>query len=143
MDSLIKTLHRDFFNLPLISSMHPVFDTGTDDMFRRPSGMPSPDIVNFNDRMEISIPAAGYTKDLINVQITDGMLCIDAQKNKEYYGEDEKHFIQKGVSLNGFTWRLRLGQQLNSDAIKVSFTDGMLRIKIPKKQKEITTLQIE
>jgi HSP20 family protein len=122
--------------------MHPLFSEERSDLFTKPSGMPPPDILEAEDELRINIPVAGYTKDLIDVNVEDGTLIISA-KRKILYEKDEKiTFIKRNISLGGFEWKLKLNSVVDTESITAELVDGILFVSLPKKQKEVKKIEV-
>ena len=140
---LFEALNNEFFNFPAISSYHPVFREKTD-FFAKPSNMPSPDIVDYDNRVDLSIPLAGYKKEDVEVVVEEGNLVVNVNKRETYSDEKDKpnFFYKRGISLSGFNWKLKLNSTIDIDNMKAKLEDGMLYITLPKKEKVVKRLEI-
>ena len=89
-----------------------------------------------NYHIEMDIP--GFKKEDISIEVEDGYLTIEAEKNNEDKIEDDsKNYIRRERSYNSYKRSFYLGD-LDQDNIKAEFNDGMLEVIVPKKEKLLT-----
>lgn len=85
-----------------------------------------------NYHIEMDIP--GFDKKDIQIEAKNGYLTITAEKKVENSDEDKKkNYIRRERRYGKYERSFYLGD-LESDKIEASFTDGMLKIVIPKKE---------
>ena len=106
-----------------------IFDRFFDMDTTRDSGYPPYNIRKINEaQYVIEIALAGFSKDDIEVELTEGNLAVRSKKEEETNGEDS--FVHKGIAKRSFlrSWTL-------SDDIIVQgadLKDGMLIINLEK-----------
>ena len=106
-----------------------VFDRFFDMDTTRDSGYPPYNIRKINEaQYVIEIALAGFSKDDIEVEVTEGTLAVRSKKEEETNGDDS--FVHKGIARRSFlrSWTL-------SDDIIVKgadLKDGMLIIDLEK-----------
>ena len=106
-----------------------IFDRFFDMDLTRDSGYPPYNIRKINEaQYVIEIALAGFSKDDIEVELTEGNLAVRSKKEEETNGEDS--FVHKGIAKRSFlrSWTL-------SDDIIVQgadLKDGMLIINLEK-----------
>ena len=106
-----------------------IFDRFFDMDTTRDSGYPPYNIRKINEaQYVIEIALAGFSKDDIEVEVTEGSLAVRSKKEEETNGEDS--FVHKGIAKRSFlrSWTL-------SDDIIVQgadLKDGMLIINLEK-----------
>ena len=106
-----------------------IFDRFFDMDTTRDSGYPPYNIRKINEaQYVIEIALAGFSKDDIEVEVTEGTLAVRSKKEEETNGEDS--FVHKGIAKRSFlrSWTL-------SDDIIVKgadLKDGMLVIDLEK-----------
>ena len=83
--------------------------------------------------MDVEIP--GFDKKEISLSFEKGYLTISAEK-QESSEENEKYLRKERSSSISRTYYLG---EVNKDAIKAKYENGVLQIEIPKKEKEIPT----
>ena len=106
-----------------------VFDRFFDMDTTRDSGYPPYNIRKINEaQYVIEIALAGFSKDDIEIEVTEGNLAVRSKKEEETNGDDS--FVHKGIAKRSFlrSWTL-------SDDIIVQgadLKDGMLIINLEK-----------
>ena len=106
-----------------------VFDRFFDMDTTRDSGYPPYNIRKINEaQYVIEIARAGFSKDDIEIELTEGNLAVRSKKEEETNGDDS--FVHKGIAKRSFlrSWTL-------SDDIIVKgadLKDGMLIINLEK-----------
>ena len=106
-----------------------IFDRFFDMDTTRDSGYPPYNIRKINEaQYVIEIALAGFSKDDIEVEVTEGTLAVRSKKEEETNGDDS--FVHKGIAKRSFlrSWTL-------SDDIIVKgadLKDGMLVIDLEK-----------
>ena len=106
-----------------------IFDRFFDMDLTRDSGYPPYNIRKINEaQYVIEIALAGFSKDDIEVEVTEGTLAVRSKKEEETNGDDS--FVHKGIAKRSFlrSWTL-------SDDIIVKgadLKDGMLIINLEK-----------
>ena len=106
-----------------------VFDRFFDMDTTRDSGYPPYNIRKINEaQYVIEIALAGFSKDDIEIELTEGNLAVRSKKEEETNGDDS--FVHKGIAKRSFlrSWTL-------SDDIIVQgadLKDGMLIINLEK-----------
>lgn len=101
------------------------------------------DIYEDGDNYVVEMDTPGFSKDEISVHVEKGYLTISASHNDEK-NEESKNYIRK-ERVYGSTRRQFYVGDVNEDSIKASFTDGVLKVIVPKKE-EISnkkTIEIE
>ena len=83
--------------------------------------------------IEMDIP--GYDKKDIKIECEDGLLTITAEKESNFdeKGEDKKYIRRERVY--GKVSRSFNFTDIDDDAIKAEFKDGILKITVPKQEK--------
>lgn len=82
--------------------------------------------------IEMDIP--GYSKEDISLETKDGYLSIKAEKTNEINEEDKnKNYIRRERTYGKYERSFYLGD-LDEERIDAEFSDGVLKIAIPKKE---------
>ena len=84
------------------------------------------------DHIEADMP--GMKKEDIKVELNDGYLTIGATK-EENNEEKDKNFIKKERFYGKLERKFYIGD-VNEDEVNAEFTDGVLKIQVPKEDKE-------
>lgn len=102
---------------------------------------PTVDIFEEGNELVVKAELPGIKKDDLNVTITENRITISGEKKQEEKVE-KKNYHRIESSYGSFSRSFRLPENVNGDAAKASFKEGMLEIRIPKtkeaKQKKIT-----
>ena len=102
--------------------------------------MPVVDILEANGHVEIRAEMPGLSEQDVQVSVTDDVLTLKGEKTQESDEKDQKyHRVER--SYGRFQRSFTLPANLNPEAIKAKFTNGVLTVSIPKaeevKPKEI------
>ena len=102
--------------------------------------MPVVDILEANGHVEIRAEMPGLPEQDVQVSVTDDVLTLKGEKTQESDEKDQKyHRVER--SYGRFQRSFTLPANLNPEAIKAKFTNGVLTVSIPKaeevKPKEI------
>lgn len=84
--------------------------------------------------LEADLP--GLTKEDIHLDYTDNVLSIQAQQETEREEQDdERNYIRRERSTRSYN-RQFLIKNVDEEAIDAKFTNGVLTVKLPKKDKD-------
>ena len=99
------------------------------------------DIYEENDMYHIVVDIPGYKKEDISIEYEKGYLKIVAT-HKEEEKSNKKYMRRERVSTSRCERSFYLGEELNEDEIKAEFKDGILKVSVPKDDKEEPTKKI-
>lgn len=99
------------------------------------------DIYEEDGNYHIVMDVPGYDKNDINIEVKDGYLTIKASKSSEE-NEETKKYIRRERAYGEFQRSFALGD-VDSDKIDANFSNGTLKITIPKQEAVDTTKKIE
>ena len=110
------------------------FDTFFDRFFdmdsTRDSGYPPYNIRKLNEvQYVIEVALAGFSKDDIEVEVTDGKLVIRSTEDKEGESENDS-FVHKGIAKRAFSRSFTLSDDIIVKGADLK--DGMLNIDLEK-----------
>ena len=91
--------------------------------------------------IEMDVP--GYDKKDIKIECNDGILVITAEKNVETNQEDENKKYIRRERVYGKVSRTFNFADIDEDSINAEFVNGILKIVIPKLEKNKTKKVIE
>ena len=112
---------RDFERFPNL------FEKESTEMF------PAVNVIDDDKRYIIELAVPGYTKDEFEIDIEDKFVIIKAEK-KEEKEEKEENYTRKEFSYNHFQRRFMLPENVDADTIEAKFKDGILKMKLDKKE---------
>ncbi|MGQ3012655.1 MAG: Hsp20/alpha crystallin family protein [Flavobacteriales bacterium] len=81
----------------------------------------------------IELAAPGFTKEEISVHVENKVLRIKGEHNAEKQENTEK-YTRKEFSKKSFERSFTLPADIKEDDVKASFTDGVLRLELTRKE---------
>jgi len=90
----------------------------------------------------IEVALAGVGKDNINVSVKEGKLVIAVDKEEVEYDETVV-FHRKGISRRKGQLSFSLNDNTDVKNISSTYTDGLLRVKVPTVKPEVHNISIE
>lgn len=93
---------------------------------------------NYNVVMDIP----GFKKEDINIECDNGVIKISCEKKEEENEEDDKKYIRKERVYEKCERSFNFGD-IKEEEIEAEFTDGTLKLVIPKQEKVDTKKSIE
>lgn len=109
-------------------------DSIFDDLAKRESNIMKCDIYEKDNIYYIEAEIPGYQKPEIKIECDNGYLTIKAEKSEETTNE-EINYIKRERFYGSVQREFYVGK-VDSDNIKAEFTNGMLKIIVPKENKE-------
>jgi len=109
-----------------------------DDMF---AGV---DLVNFTPAVNVSedkyhiiveTPLAGLDPEKVTIEIEDSVLKISGtSESKSEVDDKDRHYYRKEIRAGSFYRAVALPKSVDGDKAEASFTNGILRITVPKSE---------
>lgn len=97
----------------------------------RAAWTPRMDVAETEEAYQISMDLPGVGKDDVQINYQQGRLIISGQRSDT--SEEQGHQFHRRERLSGGFYRsLALPQNVRPDRIEASFSDGVLRIQVPK-----------
>ena len=104
-----------------------IFDMDTT---REPQGYPPYNIRKVNDlQYVIELALAGFSKDDIEVEVTDGQLAVRSKEEKKEE-EESTYFVHKGIAKRSFSRTYTLSDDIIVKGADLK--DGMLTVNLEK-----------
>lgn len=123
---------RDFFDIDSF------FPTGL--ARRSMSSLPAVNISEDNQCYCIDVVAPGFKKDDFKLNVEDDMLTISAEAKSETTDQDNnKQYSRREYSHSSFTRSFRLPENVKDEEISAEFSDGILKLNIPKREPKAKT----
>jgi HSP20 family protein len=96
--------------------------------------VPTVNITEDKTSYNLSLAAPGLTKKDFKIDVEGNLLTISAQKeeNKE---EKDKSYTRREYNFSSFSRSFTLPEGVEQDKIDASYTDGVLKLAIPKNEK--------
>lgn len=89
------------------------------------------DLIDETDSYIVHVDVPGYTRDEIDVRVTDHTLKIEAEHEVESETE-EANYLRREREHRRMRRSLRLPDTVDADGVSASMSDGVLTITIPK-----------
>ena len=122
----VPTLFDDFFK-----PWNEWFDESR--FFGRVMTMPSVNITENANHYNVSLAAPGLKKDDFKIDVDGNMLTISSEKEKKKEEKDER-VTRKEYSYSSFSRSFTLPEDVKQDAIDAKYEDGVLNIRLPRKE---------
>jgi HSP20 family protein len=94
--------------------------------------LPAVNIVEADDSYTIEVAAPGLDKKDFHIDLENSCLTISSEKEQKNE-ESNDRYARKEFSYSSFKRSFTLPETVNSDKIAASHKDGILYVKIPKK----------
>lgn len=99
------------------------------------------DIYEKEGKYNVVLDVPGFSKEDIKINVEDGYLTVEAERNSESNEEGAK-YIKKERTYGSVKRQFYIGD-VNADEIKAEFKNGTLKITVPKNEEEKAKKQIE
>ena len=100
------------------------------------------DIFEKDGNYNVVMDVPGFKKEDINIECDNGVIKISCEKKEEENEEDDKKYIRKERVYEKCERLFNFGD-IKEDEIEAEFTDGTLKLVIPKQEKVDTKKSIE
>ena len=91
----------------------------------------------------IEVALAGAGKDNINVSVKEGKLLINVNKEEVEPDHETVSYLRKGISGRKGQLSFTLNDNTDVKSISSTYTDGLLRVKVPVVKPEVHNISIE
>jgi HSP20 family protein len=102
---------------------------------------PAVDIFEEQDKIVIKAELPGVNKEGISVDVKDRVLTLKGERSVDNEVKEEKYY-RREMTYGRFERSFTLPAEVDPDAVKAEYTDGVLKIMVPKpeshKPKQIT-----
>lgn len=121
----------DFFDEFLTRRWPRLLDWGAPGALER--GFPKVDILDCDTEIEVQAALPGVNKEDLEVSINNHSLTIRASIKEEK--KEEGKYFRREITRGEFQRTVTLPENVDSEHVKASFKDGLLKVKIPKTEK--------
>jgi HSP20 family protein len=134
---MLPTRRQNEGDIPVLSRMLENFLTDAPSIFRTGFAQTSPavNIQEKNDAYLVEVAAPGLKKEDFNVNLDNDILTISSEK--EIQEEQNDRFTRKEFIYSSFERSFSLPQTTEAEKIEAKYENGILKIKIPKKEMPI------
>ena len=106
------------------------------------SYVPAMDIVENENAYEVRTDLPGISKEDLSVSVKDDVLTIEASSKVENVEKEGEKVIRSERRSGKYVRSLRLGKSVDASNISADYTDGVLKLTLPKAV-EASSRQIE
>jgi len=124
--SMLPALLTDFFDSDKL------FGKNWLETFKGPE-MPAANVIENEKEFQIDLAAPGLDKKDFQIEISNGILHIAAEK-KEEKKEEKGNYMRREFSYSSFERSFQLPDSVKADDIKSKYGDGILHVTLPKKE---------
>lgn len=97
--------------------------------------MPFVDIEDRGKDFFLTVDMPGFTKEELNIEVTNDYVVIQATKRMAKEEEDKKkRYVRRERAAESYYRRITLPQEVNSNQAQANLNDGVLQITLPKKE---------
>jgi HSP20 family protein len=97
---------------------------------------PAMDLFDQGDEYVLKADMPGAEKNKINITVEDRVLKVEAKTSKEKH-EKGKGYLKQERFISSYMRTITLPKDANAMKFKSEYKDGVLKITIPKKKKEV------
>jgi HSP20 family protein len=95
--------------------------------------VPAVNITEEKDHFSVSLAAPGLKKEDFKIDVTDELLSISAESESSKEEKGGK-FTRQEYNYSSFSRSFKLPESVMADKINAVYTDGVLRLTLPKKE---------
>ncbi|GAB4029364.1 MAG: hypothetical protein Fur0012_03600 [Elusimicrobiota bacterium] len=92
--------------------------------------MPDVDVKETKDDFVLHVALPGVKKENVETEIKDSVLTISGKR--EVKENDGDNWLRREIASGQFYRAFKIGARVKNDAVKASFKDGILEIRLPK-----------
>lgn len=105
------------------------------DSSRTGTTVPSVNIRETKDDFILEVAAPGMKKEDFNIELNNKLLTVSSEKEEGYEDEEKKgKYSRREFSYQSFQRSFTLPDSTDGEKISAKYSDGILRITIPKKE---------
>jgi HSP20 family protein len=137
--TLVK-FNKDKRNQALLPGFNDVFESVFNDTFfsdRIITRVPAANISESDENFHIELAAPGLKKDDFKISLDDNVLSISVEQQSEQNGNSWK-YNKREYSYSSFVRSFSLPEIADEGRIEASYTDGILKIDVAKKEEAKT-----
>ena len=103
--------------------------------FMNKMSAPAVNVKEEDDRYELHLFAAGFTKDAFDISLTDNILTVSGNAKKEE-GNETNNWRRQEFTAQNFERKFELNDKINTDEIVADYNNGVLVVTMKKKEGE-------
>lgn len=113
-----------------------IFNDDFDAFFVKPftnNFSPAVNVVEGKDNFRLEFAVPGFAKNDFNVKLDNNLLTVSAEKKNEVNKEEESYTVRE-FSHSSFSRTFTLPETVDGTKIVAEYTDGILKLVLPKKE---------
>jgi HSP20 family protein len=135
MEGKIMTLIRWNNRLPLADMFSNFFDSDFNDFLHRRFTEPLANISEQPESFLLEIAAPGMKKDDFKIHLENNVLTISSEvEDTQEQEKDGNSYTRKEFYYGSFSRSFTLPKSINTDKIMAEYENGVLKVKLPKKE---------
>jgi HSP20 family protein len=99
----------------------------------RNTTLPAANIKQTDTAYHVELAAPGMKKDDFKIELEGNLLTIRSEQ-KEEHKETNERYSKREFNYTSFVRSFRLPDEVDAERIAASYTDGVLKLEIPKKE---------
>lgn len=123
-------------NSSLLPGFNDVFDSIFNDSFlndRMVTRVPAVNISETENNYHVDLAAPGLKKEDFKLNLENNILNVSVEQNTQHE-DNQKNYSKREYSYSSFVRSFTLPESADDNQIKASYTDGILRIDIAKRE---------
>ncbi len=100
--------------------------------------VPSVDVMETKENYILDMDLPGLTEKDVEINLKNRMLSISSKKEEKKEEKKEGDWLIKERRSSSFTRKFTLPDDINADKVNATFTNGVLKITIPRKTEEVS-----
>jgi HSP20 family protein len=121
-----------FNNQPMLSDIFEGFERRFFYPFNYEGSMPAANITENEMSFQIELAVPGMTKQDFKINLENNVLTVSSEKESEK-SEEAKSYSRKEFTFGSFTRSFTLPKIVETEQIKASYENGILKMELPKK----------
>jgi HSP20 family protein len=124
----VNTIFDDFFSKD-------VFDWADKNFTAIGNSLPSVNLKESDDKLEVDLAAPGMKKEDFKVEIENNMLIISSEKEESKEETRKKdNYVRKEFNYQSFYRSFYLPESIDENKVEATYKDGILHVAIAKKE---------
>ena len=99
--------------------------------------VPSVDVMETKENYILDMDLPGLTEKDVEINLKNRMLSISSKKEEKKEDKKEGDWLIKERRSSSFTRKFTLPDDIDADKVNATFTNGVLKITIPRKTEEV------
>lgn len=135
--NLIKWNHQ-----PVVFDLFDEMERKFFNPFRENGFIPATNIIENENSFSIELAAPGMKKDDFKINLENSVLTLSSEKKMEN-NEEKENYTRREFQYGSFRRSFNLPKTVETDKIKASYENGILKVEIPKKEETKVSKEIQ